>query len=116
MCKIFLGEGAAVRLWSSHSWETCESGSVLHSEVDKLLKFLPILFSIGRYAKMTSLLRMYFTPIVTGLPSCSKQSSPCLCSSARPASGHTLATILPFFPAQQRHFCSCCAMPSQAVH
>ena len=79
------------------------------------LNVLPAHCSAELYAKMTSLLRTYFTPVVTGLPSCSRQSSPCLCSSARPASGHTLATTFPFLPAQQRHCCSCCDMPSLAV-
>lgn len=49
-------------------------------------------------ANTTSLRSRYFMPDLTGLPSCKRQPSPCLCSSAMPVFGTTFATTLPLFP------------------
>ena len=51
---------------------------------------------------MTSLRKTYLVPARTGLPSCSRQLSPCRCRSANPVSGVTLATVLLLFPAHER--------------
>lgn len=50
------------------------------------------------HANTTSLRRMYFTPRSTAAASCSRQSSPCACSSASPAAGATLTSCSPWSP------------------
>lgn len=41
----------------------------------------------------TSLRSTYLVPLATAAPSCSRQQSPCLCSSARPGAGATAASL-----------------------